>query len=172
VNSTIRALLSFGLVAVIASPAVAQSSVTAAEVQRLQDSIYDVSRDVAQLRSRDSALASRLESELDEARDEAVYLRVKLRKNEPTSRAEYLELRDRIDNIRSRARGDAVTTRTPVPAEPARTDRASGTVDRNADDDVPVGTEFDVRLQAALSSATAQPEDDFEVTTAPSCAAS
>ena len=31
--------------------------------------------------------------------------------------------------------------------------------------DVPVGTEFDVRLQNALSSATAQPEDRFEATT-------
>src|SRR6185437_15751536 len=31
--------------------------------------------------------------------------------------------------------------------------------------EIPVGTEFDVRLQRALSSATAQPEDRFEATT-------
>ena len=47
-----------------------------------------------------------------------------------------------------------------------RDDRPAATTGRDQDDfDVPVGTEFDVRLQTPLSSATAQVEDRFEATT-------
>ena len=55
---------------------------TSADIQRLQDQIYDVSRDVSQMRSRDSATSSQLQSELDDARDEVTYLKVKLQRNE------------------------------------------------------------------------------------------
>jgi hypothetical protein len=63
----------------------AQSSFTNADIQRLQDAIYDASRDVSQLRSRDASLATLLQAELDDLRDETIYLRVKLRHNEPIS---------------------------------------------------------------------------------------
>ena len=43
------------------------NDVTGADVQRLQDNIYQASRDVAQLRGRDTTLASQLQSELDDA---------------------------------------------------------------------------------------------------------
>jgi hypothetical protein len=153
----------------------AQSTVTNADIQRLQDSIYDASRDISQLRWRDSGLASQLQSELDDARDEAIYLRVKLRKNEPIGRSEYTDLRDRIEDIRSRARGDSSgrysqpsgqyppSTYPPPEREPSR---PAGTVPRTSNpNEVPAGTEFDVRLQNSLSSATAQVEDRFEATT-------
>ena len=98
-------------------------------------------------------------------------MKVKLRKNERVDRNEYLDLRDRIDAIRSRARGDAAFGGSPTspsgaaarddrPASPAST--AGRTQSTN---DIPVGTEFDVRLSNALSSATAQVEDRFEATT-------
>jgi len=153
-------------------PARAQANVTPSDVQRLQDSIYDASRDVAQMRSRDGALASQLQSELDDAREEATYLKVKLRKNEPIARSEYAELRDRIENIRSRARGDAGGGYT------APANNGGGTYNPDAPptppsprgrmenpNEIPVGTEFDVRLQNSLSSADAQPEDHFDATT-------
>jgi hypothetical protein len=145
-------------------PIAAQNDVTATEIQRLQDSVYDASQDVSQLRARDAAEASRLQGELDDARDEAIYLKVKLRKNELVSRDEYVELRDRIGDIRERARGGSVTARTPA-AAPARENRPPASASRTDPDDVPVGTEFDVRLQTPLSSATAQVEDRFEATT-------
>jgi len=48
----------------------------------------------------------------------------------------------------------------------ARDDRSTSTSGRSTSNtDVPVGTEFDVRLSNALSSATAQVEDRFEATT-------
>jgi len=155
--------------------AAAQATVTNTDIQRLQDSIYDASRDIAQARSRDASLASQLQSELDDARDEATYLKVKLRRNETVSRADYSELRDRIENIRARARGDATggysspsgppagVSDTPRDTEPAR---PAPTIGRSQNpNEIPVGTEFDVRLQNSLSSATAQPEDRFEATT-------
>ena len=96
----------------IAGPASAQS-ITNTDIQRLQESIDDVSRDGAQVRLRDSGLAALLQAELDDARDETIYLKVKLRKNEPIASIEYGEVRDRIENIRSRARGDSAGGYTP-----------------------------------------------------------
>lgn len=161
-------LLALVFLAGVSGSAAAQVNVTGPDVQRLQDNIYEASRDVAQARSRDAVLASQLQGELDDARDEAIYLKVKLRKNEPIARSEYSDLRDRIENIRSRARGDASGGYTaPAATAPATRDsRATATAGRTqSSNDIPVGTAFDVRLQKALSSATAQVEDRFEATT-------
>jgi hypothetical protein len=158
------------LAAGVAAPARAQSSVTSADIQRLQDVSYDASRDVAQARTRDAVQASQLQAELDDARDEVIYLKVKLRRNEPISRGEYNDVRDRLENIRSRARGDSAGGYTPpagsrsesIPPPPPPPAATSG---RQNPNEIPVGTEFDVRLQSALSSKTAQVEDRFEATT-------
>jgi hypothetical protein len=157
----IALLILFSLFLVGASrPALAQNA-TSTDIQRLQDSLDDASRDVSELRSRDSALASRLQSELDDLRDEAIYLKVKLRKNETVPRTEYFEMRDRIDNVRSQARGtNRASTSSASSSSSSRSSTGSGTRM-----DVPVGTELDVRLQQSLSSATAQVEDRFEATT-------
>jgi hypothetical protein len=155
------------LAAGIATSAAAQSTVTSSDIQRLQDSIYDASRDVAQARSRDAVLASQLQGELDDARDEAIYLKVKLRRNEPISRSEFADVRDRIENIRSRARGESAGGYTPPAgsrSDPAP--NAAPTTGRSTNpNEIPVGTEFDVRLQNPLSSKTSQVEDRFEATT-------
>jgi hypothetical protein len=161
-----------------ATAAQSSTSVTTADVQHLQDSIYDASRDIAQARSRDAALASQLQAELDDARDEATYLKVKLRRNEPIARVEYSDLRDKIDNIRSRARGDSSGGYTPPAGsrtEPSRGEGSRGdrdtwptspeTVRGRHPNEIPVSTEFDVRLQNPLSSGTSQVEDRFEATT-------
>jgi len=161
---------------VAAGPTAAQTGVTNADIQRLQDAIYDASRDVAQARSRDAALGNDLQSELDDVRDETVYLKVKLRKNETVTRSDYTDLRDRIDRVRSRARGEAAAS-SPSSSTPSTTNASSPAGSSGASRsttsptpppstmDVPVGTEFDVRLQSSLSSMTAQVEDRVEATT-------
>jgi hypothetical protein len=178
-------------------PAAAQSSITTSDVQRLQDNIYDASRAVSQLRSRDASLASQLQGELDDAADEAIYLKVKLRKNESIGRNEYADVRDRVENIRNRARGDSSGGYTPsggsvsddrpvsTAGNSGRTypnDRSNPSDSRYPGDsrpsypndppvrpsnpnEIPVGTEFDVRLQGGLTSKTAQVEDRFDATT-------
>ena len=138
-------------------PALAQAQLTQADIQRLQDSVYDASADVTRLRQRDARLAEGLERELDDLRDEVIYLKVKMRKSGAT-RAEYSDLRDRIDRLRSQARGDAAPASTPSTRRPAVEEQLSAT-------EIPVGTEFDVRLQSRLNSGTARVEDRFDATT-------
>jgi hypothetical protein len=154
-----------------------QTTVTTADVQRLQDTIYDASREIWDLRTRDASLASQLMDELDDARDEAVYLKVKLRKRESIARSEFSDVRERIENIRSRARSDSggrystgapATTNTDrdrLPVEVDRRPAPASTSGRATMNEIPVGTEFDVRLQNPLSSKTNEVEDRFEATT-------
>ena len=63
-------------VALALSLAVSQAagSVTQADIQRLQDSVYQAGTDVSQLRTRDASRADRLQAELDELREEVIYL--------------------------------------------------------------------------------------------------
>ena len=132
----------------------AQAQVTQADIQRLQDAVYDASSDMSRLRDRDARLADSLQRDLDDLRDEVVYLKVKLRKEQSVSRTEYADLRDRIEQLRSQARG-----------EPANASRSTSSVEPTSPTEIPVGTEFDVRLQTRLNSGTAQVEDRFDATT-------
>ena len=106
----------------------ANSAVTTADIQRLQDEVYLAERDVAQLRSRDATRADTLQSELDDLRDEVVYLKVKLRKERMLARSEYVDVRQRIDGVRSRARTTASTSAAPssgsLPDSPATAPRS------------------------------------------------
>ncbi|MGE3507918.1 MAG: hypothetical protein AB7N65_03435 [Vicinamibacterales bacterium] len=147
------------LVVALTAPAAAQGSgsMTSADVQRLESALADALRDLSSVGQRD--LASQLESALEEAREDTTYLKVKMRKGESVPRSEYFDLRDRIDDIRARARGTAPAaagTRDTKPSPPTRASTRG---------DVPVGTEFDVRLSSSLSSDTAQVEQRFEATT-------
>jgi len=107
-----RTLLLGVIITGLALPAAAQqsSTVTQTDIQRLQDNVYLADRDVSQARSRDAARATQLQTELDDLRDEVVYLKVKLRKERTLARSEYADVRDRIDDLRSRARGDSTSS--------------------------------------------------------------
>jgi TolA-binding protein len=183
-----RGLLLGVLLAGFALPVAAQqsSTVTQADIQRLQDNVYLADRDVSQARSRDAARATQLQTELDDLRDEVVYLKVKLRKERTLARSEYADVRDRIEDLRSRARGESTAAPTsssssaapapsrpttvapgslPSPASPASSTRSSTTGAPAGTVEIPVGTEIDVRLQSPLNSGTNQVEDRFEATT-------
>jgi hypothetical protein len=137
-----------------AVPAFAQAPLTQADIQRLQDAVYDAGSDVSRLRDRDARLADSLQRDLDDLRDEVIYLKVKLRKESNVSRVEYTDLRDRIDQLRTQTRG-----------EPAQATRSTRSVEPTSPTEIPVGTEFDVRLQTRLNSGTARVEDRFDATT-------
>jgi hypothetical protein len=173
-----RAALAVLVAGLLAAPAAAQQTVTQADIQRLQDNVFLAERDINQMGNRDAARVSQLREELDELRDEVIYLKVKLRKERTLARAEYADVRDRIEDVRSRARGDAsgrysaaqpsapaaapVPAPVPAPASAPPPNRTQTTASTN---EVPAGTELDVRLQSALNSGTAQVEDRFEATT-------
>jgi TolA-binding protein len=173
----------------LAAPASAQSTtVTSADLQRLDDSVYNIDREISRLRTTDPQRVSQLQSELDELRDEVVYLRVKLRRERTLARAEYTEVRDKLDDLRGRVRSDldgtardtsgqtaSGSTRMP-PQGGSTSEPRSSTTDRDGERGrrtagtsgssvIPVGQELDVRLQDTLSSDRNQVEDRFSATT-------
>ena len=163
----------------LAVPAAGQTSgtVSQSDIQRLQDNVYSAGSDISQLRGRDSTRASQLQSELDDLRDEVVYLKVKLRKERTLPRSEYVDVRDRIEDVRTRARNEGTnaystpsstssTGGTAVPrSSQTRSGNTRGTTGTQAGYEIPPGTELDVRLLGSLNSGTAQVEDRFEATT-------
>jgi hypothetical protein len=172
-----RILPAAALLLVFAASSPAQSSrITQADVQKLQDSVYLAERDISNLRSRDSARASSLQTELDDLSDEVIYLRVKLRKERTLAQSEYNDVQTRIEDVRSRARGDDRVSAAPAPAPrvpdppvapavqaPRAPERPRTSATRG---EIPANTELDVRLSNILNSGTAQVEDRFEATTA------
>ncbi|MGH9371859.1 MAG: hypothetical protein ACRD15_10050 [Vicinamibacterales bacterium] len=162
----------------IASVAAAQQNVSSNDIHRLQDQVYQAGSEVNRLRSSDATLASRLETELDDLRDEVVYLKVKMRKEGTVNRSEYSDLRDRLQDLRSRARGEAGQSSVSSGSRSGTSSGARsgvsggvdapGTANQETSDSrsaIPVGQEIDARLQTQLSSDTAQVEDRFEATT-------
>ena len=170
------ALAALIMVPTVPTLANAQGAVTSTDIQRLQDDIYQASSEISRLRSSDPE-TGRIQADLDELRDEVIYLKVRLRKEGSVPRRDYTDVRDRLQSLRSRARGDSGTTSgerrgTWQPPSGGVTGGVSGGVpgdDRRTTQTntsgIPVGQEIDVRLQNQLSSATAQVEDRFEATT-------
>jgi hypothetical protein len=168
-RAALTALITIGL----AASAAAQGNVTPADIQRLQDNVYQAGTDVTQARTRDAARANQLQAELDDLRDEVIYLKVKLRKEGSLARSEYADVRDRVETLRTRARGDATNASTPPPAPaaapapqaPRSTTNTPAATPAAGTGQIPVGTELDVRVGTRLNSGTAAVEDRFEATT-------
>jgi hypothetical protein len=146
--------------AALSGTALAQD-MTASDVTRLQQTVDQIGSELVTLRQRDRTAARALQAELADLEEEVIYLKVKLRRDRAVPRAEFVDVRDRLENLRQRVRGDDTNagrygggSRTTVDDST----RTPGTL--------PVGTEIDLRLQTALSSETNQVEDRFEATTA------
>lgn len=107
------------------SAASAQQSIGPSDIQRLQDQLFAASTEVSQLRSRNASLGSALESELDSLREEVIYLKVKVRKEGNVNWNEYAELRDKLQDLRSRARGAGSSSAT-TPGGGATTSGSTG----------------------------------------------
>lgn len=165
------------------------SALTQADIQRLQDVVYDIGSDLATARRNDPGRAEQFQARLDDLRDEVIYLKVKLRK-EGVNRAEYGSVRGQLDDLQADVRrllpGANAGYRDEAPPRPATervapppapAERPAPTDERATDvqparqgrstraDEVPAGTEIDVRLEQGLNSGTAQVEDRFTATT-------
>jgi|SRR5436190_9996654 len=157
--------------AALAVPAVAQTArITNADIQKLQDNVYLAERDINQLKLRDSARATQLQTELDDLSDEVIYLRVKLRKERTLARSEYTDVESRIEGVRNSARGSGATSTSAAPAStpappPVAAPAPPPPPARTSGREIPAGTELDVRLSTLLNSGTAKVEDRFEATT-------
>jgi hypothetical protein len=173
-HKTIRAAITAILVGVVtAGAAGAQTTVSNADIQRLQDEVYQAGTEVSRLRTTNALEAGRLQDQLDTLREEVIYLKVKLRKESSVSRREYTDLRDQLQALRSRARGESASSRSSggyssggsTSSEPIFDDRPTSPSTSRTQGGIPVGTEIDVRIQTELTSDTAQVEDRFEATT-------
>lgn len=141
----------------LAGPAAAQD-MTTGDVQRLEQRVDEINAEIARVRGGNRSAARAWQTELLELDEEVTYLKVKLRKERYVSRADYLDVRNRLDNLSARVGGrDTGWTPYGDDARPQAIGTEPGTV--------PVGTELDVRLRTGLSSDTAQVEDRFEATT-------
>jgi hypothetical protein len=154
-------LAAMAAVVMLAGPAAAQD-MTTSDLTRLQQTADEINSSLVQLRQRDRVAARTLQAELMDLDEEIIYLKVKNRKERGgVSRFEYNDLRDRLDNLRSRVRGDSTASGRTGTAIDTRT----STVDSSTPGTLPAGTELDVRLSSRLSSETARVEDRFEATT-------
>lgn len=151
---SIRLALLLGMALAVATSAFAQAAVTAADITRLESTADEIAGRLDALRQGDATLAAEVSSSLADLRDEVTYLRVKMRREGSVTRDEYAAVRDRLETLRVRAEGDKVSAQ-PVLGDPEPQSLTS----------IPVGTEFDVRLQTSLNSGTAKVEQRFEATT-------
>jgi hypothetical protein len=151
------------VLALLAASASAQTTVTSADIQRLQERLDDARADQSRMGS--GSAASRLQVELNDLADEVAALRVKLRKEGSVPRSEYTALRDRIDRVVAEARGETSSSGTSGVSGGTVGSERDTTSQRAGRFEIPVGQELDVRLERELSSETAQVEDRVVATT-------
>jgi hypothetical protein len=155
-------VLAIGTIPLVAQVAYVSSS----DIERLQYAIADARAEISQMGSRSTTLSDKLERELEELNEEVIYLKVRVRKERNVPRSEYSLLRDRIDDLRISARTPSSRPSSSESSRPSDTRPPStSTTRRYGSNQIPVGQELDVRLQAPLNSGTAQVEDRFEATT-------
>jgi hypothetical protein len=159
-----------------ARPAIAQD-MSSSDVTRLEQTVDQISADIVKVRQRDRSAARSMQDELTELDEEVTYLKVKLRKERIVSRADYLDVRDRLENLRARVNGNDNYTGGYSTSGSGRSSSTSSSSSssggyRTGENErvsqpgvVPAGTELDVRLEQALSSDTSRVEDRFEATT-------
>jgi hypothetical protein len=161
-RSVRQLLVAVAAVAVMASPAAAQD-MTTSDITRLEQTVDQIGADLVQLRQRDRAAARAMQAELNDLDEEVTYLKVKLRRERSVPRSDFNDVRDRLENLRTRVTGNDTSAGRYGVGSGSQTSTSPRTTQAGV---VPLGTELDVRLDRALSSDTAQVEDRFEATTA------
>jgi hypothetical protein len=134
-----------------------QAPVTASDLTRLESTAADIEKQADALKTTDATLARDVSASLADLKDDITYLKVKMRREGSVTRDEYASLRDKLETLRVKAQGEKVSAQPVVNDDPMKAAPGAGTV--------PVGTEFDVRLQTSLDSGTAQSEQRFEAAT-------
>lgn len=163
-RSVRQLLVAVAAVAVMAGPAAAQD-MTTSDITRLEQTVDQIGADLVELRQRDRTAARALQAELNDLEEEVIYLRVKLRRERVVPRADYDDVRNRLERLRARVTGNDINSGRYGTADSRTTSPRADTTRTAKAGVVPMGTELDVRLDRALSSDTAQVEDRFEGTT-------
>jgi 3D (Asp-Asp-Asp) domain-containing protein len=166
-------LVAICAIAVMAGGHAAAQDMTTSDITRLEQTVDQIGADLVQLRQRDRNAARTLQAELNDLDEEVTYLKVRLRRERSVPRADFIDVRDRLERLRERVSnndvnaarygtGSGTSRGTGAGTGTGATTSGTRTTDPGV---VPYGTEIDVRLERALSSDTAQVEDRFEATT-------
>jgi hypothetical protein len=141
----------------LAQTASPQGPVTQADLTKLDAAAAVVSQQITALKKTDPTLAGVSEKSFNEIQDDLTYLKVKLRREGAVAQKDFTDVRDRLETLRVKTQGaPGKVTSMPMIMKDEGVDKVIT---------VPVGTQLDVRLQTALSSATAKLEQRFEATT-------
>jgi len=127
---------------------------TAADLARVEASANVVTQQVAAMKKIDPVLAAQSEKTLAEINEDLTYLKVKLRREGNVQQKDVKDLADRVETLHVKLQSSVIKAQPVLGNEP---------VEKIVT--LPVGTEFDVRLQTALSSGTSKIEERFEATT-------
>ena len=162
-KARLRFILFMPLVALVATlnaiPADAGQTLPA-NSRRLEQLREDVQLELRRIDEQPSIASARLRDQLEDLRDEVGYLRIMQRRGTTIQDREFRVLESRLQSVRQELR--ATSTRTDRPGALGRAGTGNS---RFGDEEIPVDTELDVRLQQELSSETAMVEDRFEATT-------
>lgn len=134
----------------------AAQTATAADLARVEASASVVAQQVTAMKKIDPALAAQSEKTLAEINEDLTYLKVKQRREGNVQTKDVKELTDRIETLHVKLQSSVVKAQ---PINPGSNEVMEKVVT------LPVGTEFEVRLQNPLSSGTAKIEERFEATT-------
>lgn len=136
------------------SAQLAAQTATAADLARVEASASVVAQQVTAMKKIDPALAAQSEKTLAEINEDLTYLKVKQRREGNVQTRDVKDLTDRIETLHVKLQSSVVKAKPIMGDEP---------VEKIVT--LPVGTEFEVRLQNPLSSGTAKIEERFEATT-------
>ena len=132
-----------------------------ADSRRLDQLSREVQAELRRVDEQSVVVSARLRDQLEDLRDEIGYLRVVQRRGETIQDREYRQLETRLQSVRQELRTAGVGSDVARPRADGIRPRSGGVRPLGrAGDEVPVGTELDVRLQQELSSETAMVERD------------
>jgi hypothetical protein len=143
----------------LAAGAAGQEIATAADVQSLRGAAFEARTDLARLRSGDAVHLKELRAELDAIRDRITDFEARLKRGEVVPRNDYIAARDRIADVRRRARSERTVSGAGLgPGASA----PEGELVPALRLEIPARTPVEVQLLAPLDPSAARPDDRIE----------
>lgn len=137
----------------------AQETASAADIQHLRDAAFEARTDLARLRTGDAVLLKELRAELDAIRDRITDFEARLKSAEAVPRGDYIAARNRIADVRRRARSELTVSGAGLGPGASAPEREAVPVVRL---EIPARTPVEVQLLAPLDPAAARIDDRIE----------
>lgn len=140
----------------------AQSTVTASDLERLRDDVFEAGTDLSRLRTGDATLLKALRANLDALRAEVAALEGRLHRGQSVPDAEYVAVRDQLQAVRRTARSERTVTGAGLGPAALAPEPSSVPLVRL---EIPDRSRLDVRLLNGLNPATTRFADQIEAAT-------